>query len=149
MLFQIKQPESNEDFKHYYNLRWQILRAPWKQPAGSELDEVEDECFHVMAVTESEIIGVARLQYNSKTEAQIRYMAVAHSCERQGVGRELLSALEHQASASSCNRIILDAREPAVGFYEKLGYTVIEKSYLLFDEIQHFRMNKDIQPAVR
>jgi ribosomal protein S18 acetylase RimI-like enzyme len=143
MHYQVRQPENEEEFKRYYRFRWQLLRAPWNQPEGSEIDELEDQSFHVMAVNDSdETIGVARLQFNSDTEAQIRYMAVARACERQGIGRELVSAMEKHARDSGINIILLDAREAAVGFYKKLGYEVINKSYLLFNEIQHFRMVK-------
>jgi ribosomal protein S18 acetylase RimI-like enzyme len=41
-------------------------------------------------------------------------------------------------------KIILHAREIALGFYEKLGYQLIEKSHLLFGEIQHYLMEKNI-----
>ena len=145
MLYQLKQPENETELKRYYQLRWQLLRAPWKQPKGSETDDIEDLCFHVMAVDkEKKVIGIARLQFNSDTEAQIRYMAVSPSCERQGIGHALINTLEQRAKKSSHKKIILDAREPTIGFYKKLGYQVIEKSYLLFDEIQHFRMSKTL-----
>jgi hypothetical protein len=36
------------------------------------------------------------------------------------------------------------AREIAIPFYESLGYQLVEKSHLLFDEIQHFLMIKKI-----
>jgi predicted GNAT family N-acyltransferase len=145
MTFTIKQPSNTEEFKRYYQLRWQLLRAPWKQPQGSEIDALEEQCFHVMAINDNdEVIGVARLQFNSATEAQIRYMAVSKSHERQGIGRALITAMEDHAMDSHMRTIVLDAREAAVGFYQRLGYRVIEKSYLLFDEIQHFRMIKNL-----
>ena len=98
-----------------------------------------------MAVDDNnEVIAVARLQFNSDDEAQVRYMAVAGAYERQGIGRELINSMEAYAGESTRRKIVLDAREPAVGFYQKLGYTVVEKSYLLFDEIQHYRMMKTI-----
>ena len=142
MSFVISQPDSEKEYKQYYHLRWKILRAPWKQPEGSEIDDIEDCCFHLMTVENNNVIAVARLQYNSATEAQIRYMAVAREYERQGIGRELVNTLEQHAQNSSCKKIVLHAREPAIGFYQKLGYRVIEKSYSLFNEIQHFRMIK-------
>ncbi len=143
MRFTIKQPQTKEQFKHYYHLRWQQLRAPWNQPEGSEVDAIEDQCFHVMAVNDNnKIIGVARLQFNSNNEAQIRYMAIDNSFQRQGIGRELVKTLEQYAKKTNHKNIVLDAREAAVTFYKKLGYKVINKSYLLFDEIQHFRMTK-------
>ena len=145
MSIKIKQPKTEDDFKPYYQLRWQLLRAPWNQPEGSEVDDIEDQCFHLMAVDDNnEVIAVARLQFNSDDEAQIRYMAVAGAYERQGIGRELINSMETYAGESARRKIVLDAREPAVGFYQKLGYTVVEKSYLLFDEIQHYRMMKTI-----
>lgn len=144
MCFHIKQPETNEEFKDYYHLRWKLLRAPWKQPEGSEVDDIEDQCFHVMAIdSNKDVIGVARLQFNNN-EAQIRYMAVAKKHERKGIGRELMNAMEAHAINSGCEKIVLDAREDAVDFYKKLDYKVIEKSYLLFEEIQHFQMRKRI-----
>ena len=145
MPIKIKQPKTEDDFKSYYQLRWKLLRAPWNQPEGSEVDDIEDQCFHLMAVDDNnEVIAVARLQFNSDDEAQVRYMAVAGAYERQGIGRELINSMEAYAGESTRRKIVLDAREPAVGFYQKLGYTVVEKSYLLFDEIQHYRMMKTI-----
>lgn len=145
MSIEIKQPKTEDDFKAYYQLRWKLLRAPWNQPEGSEVDAIEDRCFHLMAVDDdNKVIAVARLQFNSTTEAQIRYMAVAKTYERQGIGRELINAIEAHTRDTGHENIILDAREPAIDFYKKLGYEVSEKSYLLFDEIQHFRMKKNI-----
>ena len=141
MSYTIKQPATQEELKNYYHLRWKRLRAPWNQAEGSETDDIEDQCFHVMASDDSgEIIGVARLQFKSDSEAQIRYMAVAKKHEREGIGREIVHFMESHAAKTGHNTIILDAREHAVGFYEKLGYKVSGKSYLLFDEIQHYSM---------
>ena len=124
-------------------MRWDLLRAPWNQPEGSEIDDIEDQCFHLMAVDDdSKVIAVARLQFNSESEAQVRYMAVAEPYQRQGIGRRLIETMEKHATASACKKIVLDAREPAVGFYQRLGYCIDEKSYLLFEQIQHFRMSK-------
>ncbi len=145
MHYQIRQPQTEEEFKSYYKFRWQLLRAPWQQPEGSEIDDIEDQCYQVMVLNrKSNIIGVARLQFNSAIEAQIRYMAVAEKYQKQGIGRTIIDTLEHYAIDSNRKKIILDAREPAVGFYQKLGYNVIEKSYLLFGRIQHFKMLKEL-----
>jgi hypothetical protein len=40
----------------------------------------------------------------------------------------------------------LQAREKAIPFYERLGYKVVEKTHLLFGEIQHYKMRKEITP---
>ena len=145
MAIHIKQPETEEEFKHYYHLRWKLLRAPWKQPEGSEIDSIENQCLHLMAINDDKsVIAVARLQSNSDIEAQIRYMAVEKKYERRGIGRQLINAIEHHARSNNHQHIVLDARESAIDFYKSLNYIVIKKSYLLFGEIQHYRMQKTI-----
>jgi predicted GNAT family N-acyltransferase len=143
MIFTIKQPETETESTQYYKLRWRILRAPWHEAEGSEKDDLENDCHHVMACDDNgSVMGVGRLQFNSATEAQIRYMAVEPDYEARGIGRAIVNALEQIAQNNHRNTIVLDAREPAVGFYAKLGYEVTGKSYLLFNCIQHFRMQK-------
>jgi len=143
MPHQTKQPVTDEELKQYFHFRWQRLRKPWNEPEGSEKDDIEDECFHLMICDDgNKCIGIGRLQFNTDIEAQIRYMAVAEKFERQGVGRKIIDTLENKAKEKNITSIILDAREPAVGFYEKLGYVKKEKTYLLFGEIQHYRMTK-------
>lgn len=145
MNYHIKQPKTDEEFQRYYYLRWKLLRAPWKQPRGSEFDDLEDRSFHFMAVDKNEeIIAVARLQSNSSSEAQIRYMAVETRYERRGIGRQLINAIEQHAADNGLSHIVLDARESAVSFYKNSGYKVVKKTYLLFDEIQHYHMKKII-----
>ena len=144
MSFTIKQPQSPDEFKQYYQLRYRILRAPWGEPEGSEIDEIEELCFHVMATNNEKTVGVGRLQFNSALEAQIRYMAVEKAYEGNGIGRMLVNALEQEAKNQNISTVMLDAREPAVGFYQKLGYSIEKKSYLLFNEIQHYRMFRQI-----
>ncbi len=141
----IKQPETEKEFEDYFNLRWCVLREPWHQPKGSEKDELENESFHIMACDENNyVIGVGRLHFNNETEAQIRYMAVVPEYTNQGVGASILKVLEEKARQEQCKTIVLDARENAVSFYQKKGYELLEKSHLLFDSIQHFRMEKQL-----
>lgn len=136
-------PKTKEDFEKYYDLRWRILRKPWGQPRGSEKDELDNTSYHVMvAEKEHNPIGVARLQFNNDNEAQIRYMAVDERHQRRGVGSLILQTLEKFAREKHTSYIILHAREPAVPFYQKHGYHIAGKSYLLFDSIQHFLMKK-------
>lgn len=141
---EITSPKSKDDFKKYFHLRWKILRAPWNEPEGSEQDEYEDNSFHIMAIDNNSVIGVARLQNIQPGQAQIRYMAVDDTCQNKGIGRLIVEHIESYARNNSISEIILHARENAVGFYEKLGYTVIEKSYLLFNCIQHYKMKKKL-----
>ena len=142
----IIEPATSEEFKKYYNLRYEVLRKPWLQPKGSERDEEEETSLHRMIIDEpnGKAVAVGRLQFNTIEEAQIRYMAVSDDYQGKGYGRKMVKALDNIAREKGSQKIILQSRENAVKFYEKNGYKIIEKSYLLFDEIQHWLMEKEL-----
>jgi N-acetylglutamate synthase-like GNAT family acetyltransferase len=141
----ISEPHTPEEFGAYYLLRFELLRKPWNRPLGSEKDEHENESIHAMAINEkNKVIGVCRLQFNSDDEAQIRFMAVKENYREQNVGRKLIEYLEEKATKHSAKKVILHSRENAVLFYERCGYVVKEKSYLMWDEIQHYLMEKKL-----
>jgi ribosomal protein S18 acetylase RimI-like enzyme len=141
----VTSPQSEQDFAKYYQLRWEILRKPWGQPKGSEVTTEEDSCIHAMVLADSgEILGVARLQFNSPQTAQIRFVAVAQQAQGKGVGKLLMDYLEKIAKEKGATEVVLDARENAVPFYKKINYQITEKTYLLFNEIQHYRMVKKL-----
>lgn len=140
--FVARSPETPTEWQQYYELRWQVLRRPWNQPEGSEKDDREDESWHRAVFCGGQIAGVARIQMNSLSEAQIRYMAVAPEFRGRGIGRLLVESLEEVAREQGAEKIMLDARSEAVGFYLVLGYQVVGDSYLLFDAIQHYLMEK-------
>lgn len=140
------EPKSSKEFKKYYGLRYEILRKPWNQPPGSEKDEDDKTSIHRMIVDNSSeiVIAIGRLQFNSIGEAQIRYMAVALAYQGRGLGSQIITNLEKNARESGTKRMILHARENALQFYIKNGYEIVNKSYVLFDEIQHWHMLKKL-----
>ena len=95
-----------------------------------------------MIISKSAFIGVARLQYNDNFQAQIRYMAVRREYQSQGFGKLLIYDLEKIAKKDGIKEIILQSREIAVNFYKNLDYKLEKKTYLLFNDIQHFLMRK-------
>ena len=142
----IIEPNSSAEFEQYYNLRYEVLRKPWLQPKGSEKDDGDKSSIHRMIIDESngKAVAVGRLQFNTSEEAQIRYMAVSENYQLKGYGNIIVKTLEDIALDKGIRNIILQARENALKFYWKNGYEIIEKSYLLFDEIQHWLMVKKI-----
>tara|TARA_B110000116_G_C16626412_1_gene486205 strand:- start:179 stop:616 length:438 start_codon:yes stop_codon:yes gene_type:complete len=143
---EIIEPNTSDEFKIYYKLRYEVLREPWFQPKGSERDEEEETSLHRMIIDEphGKAVAVGRLQFNTIEEAQIRYMAVSDDYQGKGYGRKMVKALDNIAREKGSRKIILQSRGNAVKFYEKNGYKIIEKSYLLFDQIQHWLMEKEL-----
>ncbi len=139
----LQTPATPEDFEKYFELRFRMLRQPWGEERGSEVDDEEDTSHHLMAMHMDKVIGVARLQFFAEeNSAQLRYMAVDDTYQGQGIGRLLVAAIEKHACEQGCKRLFLHARENALGFYLHLEYGIIERSYLLFDRIQHYKMIK-------
>ena len=137
-------PETAQEWEQYYQLRYTVLREPWGQLKGSEVLKDEDQADHVMVIDDEthEIVGVARMQNNTPTQGQVRCVAVARHVQGRGVGKLLMKYLEELAQQKGIQEIILDARENAVKFYLSIGYEIFAESYLLFGEIQHWKMIK-------
>ena len=140
----IRSPQHGNEYVAYYSLRWQVLRAPWNQDRGTEKDNLDENAVHRIAVLNDAIIACGRLHDINKATAQIRYMAVAKEFINKGIGTKLLASLEDAAVDNNYETILLHAREASVNFYEKRGYLLIKKSHLLFNEIQHYKMQKTL-----
>ncbi|PCI52775.1 MAG: GNAT family N-acetyltransferase [Gammaproteobacteria bacterium] len=138
-------PITADELAQYYQLRWQILRKPWKQQQGSEQDEYEQQAIHKMVINEQgEVLAVGRLEKVAKHQGKVRFMAVSETAQGQGLGQQIINALEQQASQLGFSEITLNARENAIGFYQKLGYKTVKFSHTLFDEIKHYTMVKKL-----
>jgi len=139
---EIKAPKTNSEWKAYYALRFNVLREPWNQPLGSEVLADEDQAIHAIAVENGEVLGVARMHESAEKQGQVRCVAIATAAQGKGIGKAIMAYLEDQAKTKGWTEIVLEARENAVPFYQAIGYCIIAESYLLFGEIQHYRMKK-------
>jgi len=140
------EPATPEDLEQYYRLRFEELRQPWNQPEGSERAADDDTAIHALLLDENEkAAGVCRLSFASPEEGQLRFMAIRKDLQNKGLGKLLVDYLEDKASKQGATFMTLQAREKAVPFYERLGYKVEEKTHLLFGEIQHYKMRKELK----
>lgn len=145
-MLQISKPETPGQFDEYYNLRWRVLRAPWDRLRGSEKDGYDESADHVTARDpDGRLLGVGRLHMNSKEEAQIRFMVVEEEYRGFGVGRAIINKLEEFARARGATRIVLNARNSVLGFYQRCGYSVVGPGPTMFDKVKHSKMEKILQ----
>jgi len=141
----LRAPNTVEEFSQYYHLRWKILRKPWQQALGSEQDEQEQYAIHRMITDEqANILAVGRLEKVTEQQGQVRFMAVDDNAQGKGLGQQIIIELEQQASQLGMSEICLNARDNAVGFYQKLGYENQGYSHTLFNEVKHYRMVKKL-----
>ena len=141
-MIEVRAPRTEKEWEAYYELRYQELRKPWNQPWGSERTDDEEASFHFAAFEEGELLGVCRLQRNSLEQGQVRFMAVSKKAQGKGIGKLIMKDVEQFAQKIGMQEIMLQAREIALQFYLSIGYQNIEKTHLLFGEIQHYLMRK-------
>lgn len=141
----MRKPITALDFARYFDLRWRILREPWTSDRESAKDEHEEHGVHLMAYVDDHLLGVGRLNFNTSTEGQIRYMAVEPAFSGHGIGSAILRELEQIAKDSGATTLILNARESVVPFYQKHGYFVSGSADKLFGSIVHWRMSKSLK----
>ena len=127
------------EFESMFDLRWRVLRQPWYQPKGSETDPEESKAIPFIALLEDVVIGTARYHGLNDNVGQIRFIVVEEQYRRRGVGRSLMEAI-HVSARSRVKFLILNARETAVKFFEKLGYEIVGDGPLLFGKIKHKKM---------
>lgn len=141
----LAEPITPAEFEAYYDFRWRQLRAPWGMPRGSERDNLEDAALHIAArLDNGEIVGIGRLHRDDNGDAQIRYMATDEKLRGAGIGRAVVTHLERAARERGLTRVIINARENAIGFYERLGYEVFSDSPTLIGTIKHKLMHKQL-----
>jgi ribosomal protein S18 acetylase RimI-like enzyme len=147
----VQPPHTPAEWAAYYQLRYTVLRQPWQQPQGSERSPADEEpgTIHALLLapgpTDAPVaLAVALLQPTGVQQGQIRFMAVAPEATGQGLGRQTVAYLEAQALAAGLTEVVLHSREVAVGFYQRLGYAVVEPSHTLFGTIPHFLMRKQL-----
>ena len=142
---EVRSPETETEFRVYYNLRWRVLREPWGQPLGSERDEHDVTATHVAGYEEDKrLVCVGRLHAVGADVGQVRYMAVKESLRGRGLGQAVLDEIERLAKQQGMRTIVLDAREAAVGFYLRNGYVATGDGHTLFGEVRHTKMEKPL-----
>jgi GNAT superfamily N-acetyltransferase len=145
-------PATPDEWEAYYDLRWRVLRAPWHQPRGTERAASDATADHRALWTPDQphrplAVGCVQPSDEPATEpcAQIRWMAVEPAHQGTGLGQCLMHELEALARAQGYTTLVLNARENALAFYRKLGYTALNPAtpdYVLFGAIPHYRMVK-------
>src|SRR5690349_3602030 len=110
------------EYKAGLELRDKILRKPLGLDILNDNLQIEINYVHVCATMDLKIIGVLLLKTINETTMQMKQVAVDESVRDQNVGRRMVDFAEQIAKDSGITNIVLNARETAVPFYDKLNY---------------------------
>lgn len=141
-MYSIKQIPSQATFA----VRLPVLR-PGK-PIESCIFEGDDlpSTVHFGIYSGENIAGIVSV-FEEKTplltqqkQFQLRGMAVLDSYQKKGLGEQLVKAAEEYIINKKGEAIWFNAREIAVGFYNKMGYEIIGEPFTISDIGIHYVM---------
>ncbi|HWR94435.1 MAG TPA: GNAT family N-acetyltransferase [Flavobacterium sp.] len=136
-----------------FSVRHPILR-PGKPVESCHFDgDNLNTTKHFGIFKKNELIGVISLfesknnMFSAQNQFQIRGMAVLEIHQKKGHGEALVYYTEEFLKKNKDNPFLIwfNAREKAVGFYQKLGYTIIGDSFDIFDVGIHYVMYKSFK----
>ncbi len=130
-----------KEYNQMIDLRMQILRAPLGLSFTKEDLEKEKEYILLGCFDEEKMEGCCMLTEIEPGTVKLRQMAVLDGLQGKGLGKALMVFAENVARDAGYNKITMHARKSAVGFYEKLGYTICSDE---FEEVTvpHYEMVK-------
>ena len=129
-------------------LRDMVLRKPLGLSFTDEELAHEKNDTHIVCIEDDKMLGCCVLVKQNADEVRLRQMAVAPNLHGKGIGASLLSFAENIAVDKGYKKMTMHARDTAIGFYEKLGYTVIGTA---FEEvtIMHHVMEKELYSSLK
>lgn len=127
----VRRVETAEELDDALSVRREVFIHEQGVPEDRELDGKDDDATHVVAYDDGKPIGVARLRSHpeSRDAGKVERVAVVKSRRGEGLGRELMNAVEKAAVECGYDRIVLHAQVPVVSFYETLGYEPVGETF--------------------
>jgi len=132
-----------KEYQQMVKLRDDILRKPLGLSFSPEELENEKSNLMIGAFEDGNILGCAMLVEESSRVVKLRQMAVLNALQGKGIGRALMQFAENLARDHGYRVLTMHARKNAVGFYEKMGYTVKGDEFMEVS-IPHYEMEKQL-----
>ena len=145
-MYSIKQIPSKDTFA----VRLPVLR-PGK-PVESCIFEGDDlpSTVHFGVFDDQNLAGIVSVFEVStpllppQRQFQLRGMAVLDAYQKKGLGEKLVKAAEEYITTQDGEVIWFNAREIAVGFYNKMGYEIIGDPFTIGDIGIHYVMYREV-----
>ncbi len=119
----------SQEYLDALDMRRDVLRKPLGLTYAQSDLELEKNDIHFVATQNGKIVGCLLLRPLSKSLIKMRQVAVRFDHQKLGIGQALVEASEDYARAEGIRTIELSARQDAVPFYQRLGYTCTGQPY--------------------
>lgn len=115
-------------------VRYAVFLEEKDAPPGVELDDIDPQCIHALALDESgKAVGTGRLL----PDGQIGRMAVLKDWRRRGVGAAIIEALIEEARRRGYAAVTTSVALQPAQFYRSEGFVAEGKVYREADILQH------------
>jgi N-acetylglutamate synthase-like GNAT family acetyltransferase len=118
-----------------------------RKPLGLQLskEELEQEKDDILmgAFEDNRLLGCCLLTRMDASTVRLRQMAVPNNMQGKGIGRALMIFAENIARDHGYKKLSMHARKTAVGFYQKLGYSITGDEFSEVT-IPHYIMEKTL-----
>lgn len=133
----IERVSSDQSFERVFEIRRQVFQIEQQVPEEIEIDGHDPIAHHYLAWLGQEACGTARWRRSLGGFIKLERFAVLKAHRGKGIGVALVRTM--LADLPSGKHAYLNAQEPVIGFYEKLGFKKIGDRFFEAD-IPHFRM---------
>lgn len=124
-------------YEKMIHLRIEILRKPLGLTFSEEELAKEKSDILIGAYDEDELLGCCLLTKVDDKCVKLRQMAVQKNQQSKGIGESILNYTENIARDKGYKKIMMHARDTAIGFYEKLGYTTVGDQFIEVNTFHH------------
>ena len=124
-------------------LRMDILRQPLGLSFTDEDLAREKEDILIGAFDDDDLLACCLLTRADNNSVRLRQMAVQNNLQGKGIGASMMNFAETVARDKGFKKMVMHARKTALGFYEKLGYSVVGDEFTEVT-IPHFVMEKSL-----
>jgi len=133
----------SREYEQMIRLRNDILRKPLGLEFTPEELEKEKNEILIAAFEDEKILGCCMIVKHDEKNCRLRQMAVLNNLQGKGIGRALMTFAENIARDQGYKKLNMHARKTAIGFYERLGYSVTGDEFLEIT-IPHYEMEKSL-----
>ena len=128
-------------------LRLRVFSDEQGVARDAEVDGLDPEATHVVAVRRGAVIGTCRLRF-PRGRCKLERMAVDSSLRRTGVGAALMEEAEQEALRQGAAEVVLHAQRRSEPFYASCGFDA-EGETFLEEGIEHVLMTKQLEAVDR
>jgi N-acetylglutamate synthase-like GNAT family acetyltransferase len=132
----------SKEYQQMVTLRLDILRKPLGLSFTNEELAKEKDDILIGAFDEDKILACCLLTQVDNATIKLRQMAVHNNVQGKGIGASMMSFAETVARDRGYKKLMMHARNTAIGFYEKFDFKVNGSEFIEVNVPHHIMEKK-------